>query len=319
MVAPRPFTYDLADYGALSNLLAAVWPDRDSSIPALQHADRHHRDGYFFQRIVIEVNHTLVALCDYGEPADSYRPGKYAVDLAVAPAWRGHGFGATLYEQMLCELGGRAPTPTLLACRTREDQPQSVRFLAQRGFTQVMRSPMSRLDVNAFDFVPFAGVIPKVAASGIQLYSLAQLAMIDANWRQKVYELDWECTLDEPLPDTPTQSSFEHYAAEVFENPDFLPEAWFVAVDAGVYVGMTATNRNGQNPRQLDTVFTGIVRSHRRRGLATALKLRAIDYAQKHGYATILADNEEHNPMVQINLALGFAPQPALLFFHKHL
>lgn len=319
MVAPRPFAYSLADYAALSRLLAAVWPDRDSSVAALQHLDRHHRDGYFFQRFVIELDGALVAACEVGEPADSYRPGKYAIDLAVMPAWRRHGLGAALYDHMVCELAKRSPTPTLLACRTREDQPQSVRFLARRGFEQVMRSPMCRLDAPRFDFAPFAGVIPKVEAGGVQLYSLAQLAIMDADWRRKIYELDWECTLDEPLPDTPTQSSFEHYAAEVFENPDFLPEAWFVAVDGGAYVGMTATNRNAQNPPQLDTVFTGIVRSHRRRGLATALKLLAIDYAQRNGYTSILADNEEHNPMYQLNLALGFAPQPALLFFHKQI
>ena len=67
----------------------------------------------------------------------------------------------------------------------------------------------------------------------------------------------------------------------------------------------------------MDTVFTGVVRSHRRRGIAKALKVLAIDYAHRQGYQLIKTDNEEHNPMFQINLALGFQPEPAILFFQK--
>jgi GNAT superfamily N-acetyltransferase len=192
-----------------------------------------------------------------------------------------------------------------------------MRFLRKRGFAQVMRSPIAALSVSTFDADQFAGALARARASGIQLISLAELPALDPDWQRQVYELDWECTLDEPLPDTPTKTPFAHYAAEVFGNPDFLPAAWFVALDGGRYVGMTATNRNARNPQQLDTIFTAVVRSHRRRGLATALKVLAIDYARRYGYRIIKTDNEEHNPMFQLNLALGFQPEPALLFFQK--
>jgi hypothetical protein len=33
----------------------------------------------------------------------------------------------------------------------------------------------------------------------------------------------------------------------------------------------------------------------------------------------IETDNEENNPMYQLNLQLGFAPQPAELDFHKDM
>jgi hypothetical protein len=53
------------------------------------------------------------------------------------------------------------------------------------------------------------------------------------------------------------------------------------------------------------------VRPYRRRRIATALKLRTIDYAQRRGARTIETSNEEHNPMYQLNLRLGFRPRPA--------
>lgn len=314
----RPFA-EAADYPDLATVVAAVWPDRDASLAGLQHFDRAHANGFFFQRFVARQAGQMIAYCDCGEPADSYRPGKYWFELAVLPSQQGRGFGSALYDQMLAALAQRSQPPTMLVCKTHEDQPAALRFLHKRGYQQVMRSHIACLEVAAFDPMPFATRLAKVAATGVELVSLADLAERDADWQRKIYELDWECTLDEPLPDTPTKPPFEHYVTEVFGNPDFWPQAWFVAVDGGRYVGLTAANRNRRQPGQLDTFFTATVRSHRRRGLATALKLRQLNYAQRHGYTRIKTDNEEHNPMYQINLALGFRPEPALLFFQKQL
>jgi GNAT superfamily N-acetyltransferase len=61
----------------------------------------------------------------------------------------------------------------------------------------------------------------------------------------------------------------------------------------------------------LQTSFTGVFKTYRRRGIALALKVRSIQYAQSLGTRLIIANNEENNPMYQINLALGFQPQPA--------
>jgi mycothiol synthase len=319
MLTIRPFTGSDADYAALAAIVSAVWPDRAASIPTLRHFDHCHGNGYFFQRFVSEQGYSLVGYCEYGEPADSYRPGKYYCDVAVLPGCEGNGIGGALYDYMLTELRQRPVAATTIVAKTRADKPQAIRFLTKRGFELIMRSLRAGLAVDRFDPTPFAQRIPEVKSRGIELVSLAELARANPNWQQQVYELDWECTLDEPLPDTPTKPAFEHYAAEIFGNPDFQPEAWFIAVDQGRYVGIAAANRNSQHPNQLDTFFTGIVRSHRRRGIALALKLLLIDYAKNNGYSCIVTDNEEHNPMYQINLKLGFEPEPALLFFQKRL
>ncbi len=62
-----------------------------------------------------------------------------------------------------------------------------------------------------------------------------------------------------------------------------------------------------------------MLRPYRRRGIATALKLRTIDYAQQHGARSITTGNEENNPMYQINLALGFQPKPAWISYRKQI
>ena len=68
---------------------------------------------------------------------------------------------------------------------------------------------------------------------------------------------------------------------------------------------------------KMEVWSTGVVRTHRRRKIATALKVLAQQKAIEYGAKTIITDNEENNPMYQINLKLGFEPKPAWLAFEK--
>jgi len=72
-------------------------------------------------------------------------------------------------------------------------------------------------------------------------------------------------------------------------------------------------------PRRLQTGLTGVSRMHRRRGLATALKVRAIAGAKDSGFETIRTDNEENNPMYMLNVKLGFKPIPSWLSYKNEL
>jgi GNAT superfamily N-acetyltransferase len=69
----------------------------------------------------------------------------------------------------------------------------------------------------------------------------------------------------------------------------------------------------------MHTGLTAVSRSHRRRGLATALKVRTITHAQAQGCRRIITDNEENNPMYQLNLQLGFRPLLNFMDFEKEI
>jgi len=66
-------------------------------------------------------------------------------------------------------------------------------------------------------------------------------------------------------------------------------------------------------PSNVQQLLTGILPEYRRRGIATALKMKTIEYAHKHGFRRILTNSE--NPAMQaLNAKLGFRPGPWFVF-----
>ena len=319
MITIRPFQATDPDYAALVAIHNAVWPTEITTVTVARYRDAQWPADYFFQRLVAEAAGKPVGMARLCEPHWSYRPGKYELIINVHPAYQRQGIGAALYNQALQLATQRTQPPTVLVSTTSEAQPGAIRFLTARDFTQQMRFPTSALQVADFDPTPFANAFIKMATRGVQIATVAELSQHDPDWQAKIWELDCTCTLDEPLPDTFTPPTLEQYVAEEFGNPGFLPEACFIAHDGGYYVGMTTLGKDLANPRQLQVGFTAVRREYRRYGIATALKLRAIAFGQAYGAAAMVTDNEENNPMYQINLRLGFQPKPAKLAFQKEI
>lgn len=148
--------------------------------------------------------------------------------------------------------------------------------------------------------------------------TLPQLQKQDPHWLEKLYELEWQLTLDEPLPYTPQKIPIEQYKKLVVDNPRVILPSWMVAVNQSEVIGLSLLEE-GSAPGGLSTGFTGVYRDYRRRGLATAMKVCTIDYAKDAGYTFIRTGNEENNPMLALNQKLGFKEITARLAFEKRL
>ena len=93
-----------------------------------------------------------------------------------------------------------------------------------------------------------------------------------------------------------------------------------VAVKDGQYIGSTDIEVFPKSePHKGWTGGLGVIREFRRKGIATALKIKAIEALLKKGITEIRTDNEESNPMYKINVALGFQPVPFRLDYKKKL
>lgn len=318
----RPFQPTDRDYSAYVAIHNILWPDEATTVEYVRFRDGTLPPGYLFQRLLVEVAGKIVAAANYGETHWSYRPGKYDLRILVHPDHQNQGIGSKLYDHIIEALAQRDQPITMLTSLAQEDHPAALHFLTQRGFAPAMRFPNSALTVADFDPTPYADVVTNVAKRGIQIATLADLQQRDPKWQTKVWELDCTCTQDEPLPDAFTPPSLEQYIQYEFGAPGFLLEAWFLALDRQEhdrYVGMAVLYRDISNPQRLQAGFTGVRREYRRQGIALALKLQTIAFAQRYGAERIDTGNEENNPMFQINLRLGFQPKPAKVIYQKEV
>ncbi len=313
----REFQPTDTEYEAIARLDSVVWPDYATTAEEFRYEDEHHDEKYLSQSVVAELNGEIVAFGWYEETYWSYQPGKYMISCRVHPRLERQGLGSAMYDYMmqkLKELGA-----TKLMGNSREDKPQGIRFLEKRGFKQVMRIPISLLDVTAFDPAPFAQTVEKANKHGIKFCPMTEIMKSDPDWKQKILDLRWQIVQDVPAPEPPSEIPLEMYDKQVYQNPNVFWEGWVVALDGKEYVGYSNLWKMPGKPGKLNTGLTGVLRSHRRMGICTALKLQAIEVARQAGITQIETDNEENNPMYQINLKLGYQPRPAWLSFMKEI
>lgn len=314
MFAIRRFDKSDRDYEAIVDISNAVWPDELETVDELKYRDEVRDCAYLFQRLVVEEGDRIIASGIYCEPEWSHVPGKYFIYIQVHPDQERRGIGTTLYDHIVGVVAER--DPATFASGTREDKPQAIRFLTQRGYRQVMREQTSRLDLASFDPTRFTDVRARVREMGIRIHSAAELASIDPDWKRKVWDLEWELLQDVPSTDPVTRQKFENFV-KWFDAPTFLPDAYLIAIKDGEYIGMTSLWLRPGQKGKLYTELTGVVRSLRRNGIATAIKVQAIARAKERGAKTIETDNEENNPMYALNTELGFRPTPGWLDFRK--
>lgn len=309
----RPFDAD-TDYPARVDIHNATFADRPISEAELRNWDsKEHPDPkYLKRRFVAELATgdsgaagAVVSYLWYGHQPGLYHPRKLHFSLAVHPRHRRLGVGDRMYREMVAGIAPHDPQQVMAG--TFANQPEGIAFLERRGFTERMRAWESYLDVESFDPAPYAKLIERVGSEGIEIATEAELSG-NPEYERKLFDLFVEVLEDVPAPDPITPPTFERFVETRKDNINRLPEAFFVAVDqdTGAYVG-TSSLWKMHAADFLNTGLTGVRRAYRRKGIALALKLRAIEHARRAGERRIKTDNESSNTaMLSINEGLGF-------------
>ena len=262
-----------------------------------------------------------------GEPAAAYlsatdqgtspwrKPGVCWFGLWVEKGHQRRGIGGALFEEMLGFARQRGLDRAMIYLRLFEPDEPAVRFLKGRGFTEVDRDVPIKLDLTAFDASRFA----RPETGGVRLVSMAEAGDTEAN-RRKFYALGAAL-----LPDIPTNDvhpEFPPYEEFVkgFSQTEYDPDALiFAETGAGEWIGVTQFGFQ-EHTNVGWTFFTGVLPAYRGKGLAMALKLRAIDAAQARGCPLLTTENHEDNaPMRAINRKLGFVPDAPGVSYSKNL
>jgi len=244
------------------------------------------------------------------EPADWL-----GVTVKVAPGHQGRGLGRRLWDEAMAVVASR-PGAVMLTAGVRDDDPDSRSWAERRGYRLWAHRFQSVLDLERFAADRFAGAVA-AASPGIRFTTLAELG---PERYDDFYEL--ASALERTVPDNDQGVVLERDAFDrFFLNPEIHPpEGILVAVDdsAGQLVGFTSLMRRA--PGFLYTSMTGVLPTHRRRGIALAIKVRSIEVARAMGATRMGTNNLSINaPILAVNRALGYEPQPGIWMLRKPL
>jgi len=309
------------DDDAIARIHTAVYPDSPSTAEEVRHwVSEMAPEGTVSEWFVAEDRQTgeVTGYAWYFHTVWSFHPHKYRLRAYVHPAWEHRSIGRLLMETVLASL--RARGAQRVKAIAREDRPRGIAFLQRYGFAEQVRDFESRLPVAACDLSQFAGSADRPASAGIELTTLAAELARHPHCLPAVYQLhcalDISAPRDDPEPATPPP--YDRFMAFEIDHPTVLTDAFFLAKHKDFYIGESAMKRSESDSGVLHQQLTGVVPEYRGLGVATALKVKTIEYAQRRGFREIRTFNSSRNaPMLAVNTKLGFVRQPAWVKFLK--
>jgi GNAT superfamily N-acetyltransferase len=237
--------------------------------------------------------------------------------VAVAPAYRGQGLGGRLAGEV--EHFAANARVRWLETETRERElAATLPLLRERGYEELERYQTSRQTPRLVNLGALDELRAQLRRGGIETIVLPEIDGEDA--RHELYRCNTAIWRDMPheahveWQDPP----FETFTRSIFERPSILLDSFFVARDGNRIVGLSYLLRRPDGDAEVGD--TGVLRSHRRRGIARVLKMLVTRYAAQNAIQYVHTDNRADNAgMLAINRELGFAPDQVVVIFEKTL
>ncbi len=205
--------------------------------------------------------------------------------VRVLPEARSRGVGSALLGA--CSREADALGLSALYGRVDGHDDESLGFVERRGFVAIGREveQTRELGVEREPSAPAGIVVTELASVHLRgAYAVAVDATPDLALDAELEAAPYEAWLEK------TRSRFLH-----------------VALDDDVVVGLATLCPLAATPEILEHELTGVLRSHRRRGIAEALKRTQIAWAAAAGYRTLVTYTQEDNlAMRSLNLKLGY-------------
>jgi mycothiol synthase len=221
-------------------------------------------------------------------PTDS--PGRVGLAVRVLPDWRRRGLGSQLYERAFDY--ALTQLPEWISGLVSGTDQDAFSWAKRRGFEEYGRDVQLLLELRGDERFPppLDGI--EIVEVGPNLHDAAYALMREA----------WE--------DLPTGFAVQAPDFGTWLEEDLSGPIAFAALDNGELVGFAALMAQDA-PGLLEHGLTATRRTHRRRGIASALKRTQIAWAAANGYRELITFTQDGNEAMQsINLALGYEAQP---------
>ena len=243
-------------------------------------------------------------------------------NIVLDPQYHNNGYRELLYQEMLKKIKKFNGNKLFGHVYDHANYRNHQKLLIKHNFKLVQTNREYSCDIREVNTQQYKPLIKKLESEGIKFYDSRDQMLDWPNHYKKLEELEWIIDQDIPHPDgiKPTRMPFEQWKKVVL---DFYNNSYgvdIVAVKDGEYIGSTDIEVYPKSePHKGWTGGLGVMREFRRKGIATALKIKAIEVLLRKNITEIRTDNEENNPMYKINVALGFKPVPFSLEYIKNI
>ncbi len=297
----EPRLEDDADYARLLSMAMAAPYD----VPLLRERRERWAQKYWFVRMA-ELNGRVVGILELN---DAGGPTSATMRIVVEPELRGMGIGSRLFEEIREH---PAYTDRKVFAQARDNDPASLRFLQNLGFQQDAHVFESWINPQEFDLAPFQPYIDRVRSSGLRIATLAELGDTEEN-RYRLWEIEHVTDFDIPGLDPDQLTTWEDARQSWFSASWYNPAANVLALDGEKWVGSSCCAE--LSPGVCWYVqHTCVLKEYRRRGIATAVKALATEYAKQRGATHLRANNHKENTaMLAISQKFGFQSEPGWL------
>lgn len=293
------------DWETVAELACTLEPDFRAGND-LWMRERREIDESRFRRSHYVVEHAETGrILGYGAiEQTAFRP-QYRLFLVAAAGSLKNGAGDLLLDRLAADL--REAEAILVRHRNYAHLSETLEFLTGRGFVESQRAWDLRLETENFDEKRFQSILDRVASLKVDITTLeAERRRSASSCERKLHEFLNEVKADDaahqsvvPLP----FQTLERY----LRQPSVPAAACFIARRGEKYVGFTNLHLREILPGGMTCGFTGTHREFRRKGIATALKVHALEYARRNNYQNVRAFNRPENAeMLALNEKLGF-------------
>tara|TARA_X000001036_G_scaffold217895_1_gene203944 strand:- start:2005 stop:2970 length:966 start_codon:yes stop_codon:yes gene_type:complete len=234
-------------------------------------------------------------------------------NIILNPEYNNHGYRQLLYEEMLNKIKKFNCNKLYTNVYDHFNYKEYKKLLVNHKFKLVQINREYICDIRQINTASYQPLIQKLESEGIKFYDSRDEMQDFKGHFKKLEELEWVLDQDVPIPNgiKHTRTPFKRWKKQCLDFYDNYYGVDIIAVKGSQYIGSTDIEVLPKaDPYKGWTGTLGVIREFRRKGIATALKIKAIESLLKKGIKQLRTDNEENNPMYKINVALGFTPVP---------
>jgi len=272
-------------------------------------------------RLLLYKENILIGVMYYSQGRDENDQTTFFT-LNLDPNYNNKGYRNLLYNKMLERVKIFNCNKVHTSIYDHPNYNEIKKLIIREKFKLVQTNREYSCDIRNVDVDKYQPLIRELESNGVQFYDSKEEMLNWPNHYKKLEELIWSYDQDIPIPDgiKHTRIPFKQW---VKLRDDFYENSYgvdLVAVQDNKYVGSTDIFVFPKSePFKGWTDGLGVIKGFRRKGIATALKIKAIEKLLKKGITEIRTDNEKNNPMYKINVALGFKPVPFSLDYMKEI